>query len=218
MSQQTPVRVILVTDGDQQARRAVEVAAQQLGLRCLSASAGAPSHRTGTELLALLQQAEHDPVLVLVDDGGAPGTGVGEEAARLLLTSPAVKVLGAIAVASDTFAPGVRVDFSIDRHGRVVPGPVDKLGDQTPGELLHGDTAGVLRDGALPVVVGLGDVGKMNGADCPAHAAHITTRAIVEILSRQGAGAGQGVTGQGVTGEGAAAGERGGNAPGPPPP
>lgn len=181
-----PVRVILVTDGDQQARRAVEVAAQQLGLRCLSASAGAPSHRTGTELLALLQQVAHDPVLVLLDDGGAPGSGAGEEVARALLAAPAVQVVGAIAVASDTFAPGIRVDCSIDRHGRVVPGPVDKHGDRTPGELLHGDTASFLRDWPLPVVVGLGDVGKMNGADCPDQASHITTRAIVEILSRQG--------------------------------
>ena len=70
------------------ARRVAENVAQRLGLRCISASAGNPTPLSGPELVALIKQAVHDPVLVMVDDKGDPGTGPGEEALAVHLPAP----------------------------------------------------------------------------------------------------------------------------------
>ncbi len=180
------MRVILITDGDKVARRAAEEAAHHLGLRCISASAGNPTPLSGPELLALVKQAVYDPVLVMVDDKGNPGRGPGEEALTYLCRSQEVHVLGAVAVASNTRrARGVPVDLSITRNGRVVDYPVDKDGYPRPrDQVLRGDTVDVLRELDLPIVIGIGDPGKMEGADCREDGCEITTRAIMEILSR----------------------------------
>ncbi|MFZ5817432.1 MAG: stage V sporulation protein AE [Bacillota bacterium] len=183
---QAPVRVILITDGDKVARRATEEAAHRLGLRCISASAGNPSPLTGPELVGLIKQAVFDPVLVMVDDKGHPGRGAGEEVISYLCRHPEVRVLGAVAVASNTKrAHGVAVDLSITRDCRVVSVPVDKDGyPRAWDSVLRGDTVDVLRELKLPVVVGIGDPGKMEGADCREDGCEVTTRAILEVLSR----------------------------------
>lgn len=180
------VRVILITDGDKVARRAVEMAATRLGMRCISASAGNPTPLTGAELVDLIGQAAYDPVLVMVDDRGNPGLGPGESALAYICSCPAVKVLGAIAVASNTRqAHGARVDVSVTRDGRVIDGPVDKSGfPDLHRHFLQGDTVDVLRDLKLPLVVGIGDPGKMDGADCLKDGCTVTVRAIMEVVSR----------------------------------
>lgn len=182
----SPVRVILVTDGDKAARRAMELAAARFGMRCISASAGNPTPLTGAELIGLIKEAAYDPVLVMVDDKGNPGTGQGEDALAHICKSPEVVVLGAIAVASNTrWAKGARVDLSITRDGKVVDCPVDKDGYPEPHrKLLKGDTVDVLRQVDLPVIVGIGDPGKMEGADCHQLGCTITARAVLEVLSR----------------------------------
>lgn len=183
---QAPVRVILITDGDKVARRASEAAADHLGLRCISASAGNPTPMTGPELVALIKQAVHDPILVMVDDKGNPGRGPGEEALAYICRHPDVRVLGAVAVASNTKrARGVRVDLSVTRDCRLVEAPVDKDGYVRAGEpLLVGDTVDVLRELNLPIIVGVGDPGKMEGADCREDGCEVTTRAIQEVIRR----------------------------------
>ena len=181
-----PVRVILITDGDKVARRAMEFSARRLGLRCISASAGNPTPLTGPELVGLIVQAAFDPVLVMVDDKGNPGLGPGEAALEYICKSPDVQVLGAIAVASNTKrARGAPVDCSITRSGKVVESPVDKNGlPDGHRPVLQGDTVDVLRELNVPVVVGIGDPGKMEGADCLEHGCEVTTKAIMEVLAR----------------------------------
>lgn len=181
-----PVRVILVTDGDKVARRAMELAAKRLNLRCISASAGNPTPLTGAEIVELIRQAAYDPVLVMVDDKGNPGRGPGEEALVYICRSPDVQVLGAIAVASNTRrARGTAVDCSITRDCRVIEYPVDKDGfADVHRPVLQGDTVDVLRDLKVAVVVGIGDPGKMEGADCHDHGCEVTTKAIMEVLAR----------------------------------
>lgn len=181
-----PVRVILITDGDKVARRAVELAAARLGMRCISASAGNPTPLTGAELVELIKQAAYDPVLVMVDDKGNPGLGPGESALAYICRCGEVKVLGAIAVASNTRrAHGTRVDCSVTRDGRVIEGPVDKAGaPDTHRRFLQGDTVDVLDQVDLPVVVGIGDPGKMDGADCLKEGCSVTVKAIMEVVAR----------------------------------
>lgn len=181
-----PIRVILITDGDQVARRAAEEAAHKLGLRCISASAGNPTPLSGPELVALIKQAAHDPVLVMVDDKGNPGRGPGEEALAYICQQPDLRVLGAVAVASNTKrAKGVKVNVSVDRKGRLHKGPVDKDGNPRSSQgLLKGDTVDVLGNLNLPIVVGVGDPGKMEGADYQEKGCEITTAAIRTILER----------------------------------
>lgn len=181
-----PVRVILITDGDKVARRAVETAAERMGMRCISASAGNPTPLSGPELVALIQEAPYDPVLVMVDDKGNPGQGPGETALLHICRSPEVQVLGAIAVASNTRrSRGTPVTAAITRDGRVINYPVDKDGNpESSRRLLKGDTVDVLESLHLPVVIGIGDPGKMDGADCRQNGCSVTVQAIMEVLSR----------------------------------
>lgn len=181
-----PVRVILVTDGDKVARRALEWVADNLGLRCISASAGNPTPLTGPELVALIKQVPHDPVLVMVDDKGNPGRGPGETALARICRSEDVQVLGAVAVASNTRrAHGTPVDLSVTRDARVIHAPVDKDGyPDSHHPLLVGDTVDILRELDVPVIIGIGDPGKMQGADCVERGFEVTRRAVVEILAR----------------------------------
>lgn len=184
--QPLPVRVIFITDGDKVARRAAEEAARRLGLRCLSASAGNPTPLTGAELVDLIKQAVYDPVVVMVDDKGNPGQGPGEEALAYICQHPDIRVLGAIAVASNTkWAKGVPVDLSITRDCKVVKYPVDKDGyPHRNWPVLRGDTVDILREIDLPLIIGVGDPGKMEGADCREDGCEVTTKAIMELLSR----------------------------------
>ena len=182
-------RVILITDGDMVALQAVQAAASNVGARCISQSAGNPTRLSGEELVQLVKQAKHDPVVVMLDDRGASGTGRGEQALEVLARHPDIEVLGALAVASNTCGTeGVKVDESVTSTGSVVHAAVDKLGEikNDAGGRLNGDTVDVLNHLNIPVVVGIGDIGKMDGADDITAGAPLTTRALREIIDRSG--------------------------------
>lgn len=182
-------KVIVVTDGDQMARKAVETAARQVGARVISRSAGNPTPLSGTQIISLVHQAQHDPVLVMFDDNGHSEESYGEHALRQLMNDPSVEVIGAIAVASNTeHVDGIHVDFSLDQSGNAIRDGVDK--DGIPKGLhepmIWGDTVDVLNEYNIPVIIGIGDVGKMEGKDSFWQGAPITTLAITEIMKRSG--------------------------------
>ncbi len=179
-------KVIFVTDGDNVARRAVETAAKNIGGRCISLSAGNPTWLSGQEIAEQVMKAAHDPVVVMLDDNGNRKQGHGEKAIKSLSTEPGIEILGVVAVASETQTKsGIEVAFSIDRDGAKVPTAVDKLGFSTGDSRIFGDTVGVLNEINVPIIVGLGDPGKMDGLDNPEKGAPITTRALKEIIDSQ---------------------------------
>ncbi|WP_278294242.1 stage V sporulation protein AE [Caloranaerobacter azorensis] len=176
-------KVILVTDGDANARRAVEMAATRIGGRCISRSAGNPTPLSGEEIIELVKTAKYDPVIVMVDDKGNPRQGQGEQVIEEILKSDEIEVLGVIAVASNTEGVnGVAVDFSINSDGERVERAVNKCGRETNSKVLYGDTVDILNKYRVPVIVGIGDIGKMNGKDDSKIGAPVLTRAIEEIL------------------------------------
>ncbi len=184
-----PTSIIVVTDGDKMAEKAVETPANNIGARTVSASAGNPTILTGEQLVDLIKKAVHEPVVVMLDDRGKHGMGRGESALVYLAGHPDIHILGVLAVASNTeFTHGAHVDLSVDCHGELVVGPVDKLGEKNGcnGEVLCGDTVEVLDKLNIPVVIGIGDVGKMNYADDYALGAPLTTKAFREIIKRSG--------------------------------
>lgn len=182
-------KVILITDGDQVARKAVEKVAAEVGCRVISRSSGNPSPLSGQQLVRLIEHAKHDPVLVMFDDNGSGDYGYGERALEYVSNHPNIEVLGAIAVASNTpMVDGVHVDFSIDQNCRMIEDAVDKDGlpAHSGDMVLYGDTVDVLSDCDVPMIVGVGDIGKMQGRDHFAKGAPITKAAILEILKRSG--------------------------------
>lgn len=185
-------RVILVTDGDKRACRVLEYLAARLELRCISASAGNPTPLTGCELVQLIHETPRDPVLVMFDDKGSPELGKGELAMYIVATDESIEVIGAIAVASNSFDfDGVKVDFCIDRDGNKVYTAVDKGGRRRPNRLfgnmedliIRGDTVDILNYLNIPIIVGIGDIGKMELWDDTFLGSPVTRRAIKEILS-----------------------------------
>lgn len=182
-------KVILITDGDQVARRAVEKVAAEVGCRVISRSSGNPSPLNGEQLVKLIQHAKHDPVLVMFDDNGNGDFGYGEQALEHVVNHPGIDVLGAIAVASNTpMVDGVQVDFSIDQNCRKIEEAVDKDGlPAHDGEkVVYGDTVDVLSNCDVPMIIGVGDIGKMQGKDHFLKGAPITKAAILEIMKRSG--------------------------------
>ena len=77
-------KVILITDGDKYAKKAIQYVAREVGGRCISMSQGNPSHLSGKELVRLIHKAKSDPVLVMFDDSGFVGEGAGERAMRIV--------------------------------------------------------------------------------------------------------------------------------------
>lgn len=189
---QKKVQVILVTDGDRVAQKAVESIGRELGLRCISASGGNPTPISGEEIVNLLKQVPYGPVLVMFDDRGRKDKYKGEQAMEYVANHPSVEVLGAVAVASNTKGcQGVAVDLCIACDGQLVESSVDKLGEAENEKnpvhaVLQGDTVDVLNDVEVPVIVGVGDIGKMDKKDDIRKGAPITKRAITEILERSG--------------------------------
>ncbi|QEK12453.1 stage V sporulation protein AE [Crassaminicella thermophila] len=180
-------RVILVTDGDSVAQRAVQRAVTNIGGRCISRSGGNPTPMSGIEIVELIKSAKHDPVVVMVDDKGSSHTGAGELALYEIVNHPDIDVLGVIAVASNT--PGVagtKVDFSITCDGEIINNSVDKEGLPKKGKVLYGDTVDIIDKCNVPLVIGIGDIGKMEGKDDCEIGAPIITKAMEEILSRRG--------------------------------
>jgi len=180
-------KIIIVTDGDGFAKRAVETATTNIGGRCISRSAGNPTPIRGKEIIDFIKQAEHDPVVVMVDDRGHNRMGKGEKALEYIVNHKDIEVLGVIAVASNTdYVNGVEVDFSITCDGEIIDGAVDKSGEKTNEKTLFGDTVDVLSDYNIPLIVGIGDIGKMDGKDDCEIGAPIITKAMEEIISRRG--------------------------------
>ncbi|OQP06011.1 stage V sporulation protein AE [Geobacillus sp. 46C-IIa] len=186
-------RVILVTDGDEFACRAIERVAADLGGRCISRSQGNPTKLSGEQLVELILQTPHDPVFVMFDDCGAIGEGSGEEALRYVAAHEQIEVLGALAVASNTRQhEWTKVHVSIDRDGLITEYGVDKEGvrDLDVGRI-NGDTVYCLDRLNIPLVVGIGDIGKMGYRDNAKNGAPITRKAVELILERSDGHAGK---------------------------
>ncbi|ASS75054.1 stage V sporulation protein AE [Tumebacillus algifaecis] len=182
-------KVILITDGDQVARKAVEKVAAEVGCRVISRSSGNPTPLSGQQLIRLIEHAKHDPVLVMFDDNGNGDYGYGERALEYVVNHPNIEVLGAIAVASNTpMVDGVHVDFSIDQNCQLIDDAVDKDGHPSHSveHVVYGDTVDILSSCEIPMIVGVGDIGKMQGKDHFLKGAPITKAAIIEILKRSG--------------------------------
>ncbi len=180
-------KVILVTDGDSVALEAVQIATSNIGGRCISASAGNPTLLTGEEIVKLIKEAERDPVVVMVDDRGKKGIGPGEKAMRIIAEDKNIEVLGVVAVSSNgKDCNGLKVTCSITKDGRIIDGAVDKYGNEIDSGRICGDTLSVLRNMEVPVIVGIGDPGKMDFKDEILKGAPITTKALKEILKRSG--------------------------------
>lgn len=179
--------IILVTDGDDIARAAVETAAKNIGARCIAASAGNPTPITGEELKEYILRAPADPVVVMVDDRGQKGKGRGEAVVEYLLQTPEIQVLGIAAVSSQgRGCDYVQVDSSVARDGKVHDAAVDKDGYLKEDHRICGDTLSVLQGRKDLVVIGMGDPGKMDFRDEVAQGAPITTRTLEEIVLRSG--------------------------------
>ncbi|KIQ94397.1 hypothetical protein LH47_01515 [Anoxybacillus thermarum] len=179
-------KVILVTDGDEHVRRALEWLAKQLGARCISQSQGNPSRLTGKQLVELILQTPYDPVFVMFDDSGIIGEGAGEQALRYVATHEQIDVLGAIAVASDTNnQEWTKVNICVDYDGNFTSYGVDKEGiAEWEFGRMNGDTVYCLDELNIPIVVGIGDIGKMRRHDDIHNGCPITRKAIEYILER----------------------------------
>jgi len=178
--------IIIVTDGDDVAKSAVEHATVSIGGRCISLSAGNPTILSGEEILALIKIAKYDPVVIMVDDRGNKGKGKGEEALEEVIQSDNVKVLGVIAVASNGKEKcGMEVNFSIDKNGSKIENAVDKYGNELDIKLISGDTVSIIKKykAYIPIIIGIGDPGKMDKKDDISIGAPITTLALKEIIN-----------------------------------
>lgn len=181
-------RVILITDGDEYAKRAVEHVAKEIGGRCISSSQGNPSKLTGQKLVQLIKKTPHDPVLVMFDDSGIVGEGYGENALKYVALHEDIEVMGIIAVAAKSHhEEWTRVDISIDRDGELTPYGVDKFGiPELEIGRINGDTVYCLDELNVPIIVGIGDIGKMARRDSYKVGSPITKKAVELILERSG--------------------------------
>ncbi|MBU9724027.1 MULTISPECIES: stage V sporulation protein AE [Bacillaceae] len=181
-------QVILITDGDASAKAAVKYVADKNGYEFIGESGGNPTRIAGDELINIIKTSQKEPVLVLFDDCGYPDEGPGEKALITIVNSPEVEVIGAVAVASQSFShEWTRVDVSIDRNGVLTEYGVDKDGikDTEVGRII-GDTVSILDRLPIPLIVGIGDIGKMGGQDSIEKGAPITEKAVELILERSG--------------------------------
>ncbi|MEI5907126.1 stage V sporulation protein AE [Bacillus spongiae] len=180
--------VIIITDGDDYARKVVELIAKEMGGRCISESHGNPSVLSGERIVSLIMKAPNDPVFVMFDDSGYLGEGSGERALKYVAKHEGVNVLGVIAVASKTRqAEWTRVSVCVDRDGQLTPFGVDKFGipEMEMGRI-NGDTVYSIDELNIPIVVGIGDIGKMARKDHVKIGAPITKKAVQIILERSG--------------------------------
>lgn len=176
-------RVIIVTDGDMIARKAVELATKNIGGRCISMSAGNPTVLTGAEILELIKMTPYDPVVVMVDDRGDNGMGKGEKAMNVIINNQGIDLIGIVAVASNTQkAKGVKIDCSVDKYCNFTSKAVDKCGNVKENKILKGDTVNTLAFKHTPFIVGIGDPGKMDGNDCIEIGAPVITAALEKIV------------------------------------
>lgn len=180
-------KVILVTDGDQIAQKAIERAAKNIGARCISASAGNPTPINGGAIVNLIKKAAYDPVVVMFDDNGSPNVGAGEQALNYVAGHQDIEVMGIIAVASnvDDLA-GASVDYAITQDKEICQGQVNKEGKLiSEHKMVIGDTVNIindLREKHQIFTIGIGDLGKMEGCDNPNTGAEITTKAMQAVI------------------------------------
>lgn len=178
-------QIIVVTDGDRCAQRTIELAVKNIGGRCISRSGGNPTPLSAEKIVGLIKAADHDPVVVMTDDEGNENLGIGEKVIESLMIHPDIEVLGVVAVASNTKeVEGVHIDFSIDSTGKITKNAVDKDGIITSRDVLYGDTVDVLEKVPKPpLIIGVGDIGKMQGRDDWRIGAPIITKALNEIIN-----------------------------------
>lgn len=181
-------QVILITDGDDYARKTVEYVAKEVGGRCISLSHGNPTTLDGPLIVKLIKKAAYDPVFVMFDDSGFVGEGAGEKALKYVAKDDSIEVLGIIAVAAKTHqSEWTRVDVCIDQEGELTPYGVDKYGiPELEKGRLGGDTVYCLDELDVPVIVGVGDIGKMAKKDHYEKGSPITKKAVELILERSG--------------------------------
>jgi stage V sporulation protein AE len=178
-------KVILVTDGDRAAQKAVETATANIGGRCISSSGGNPTILTGEQLIREIKKAASEPVVVMVDDMGEEGKGVGEQAMEYIISDESIDVLGIVAVSSNSRdCSKIKVDCSITNEGKVIENAVDKYGNDSGVDKICGDTLSILKKIKDVVVVGLGDPGKMDFNDEVSKGAPVTTQALQEVIDR----------------------------------
>lgn len=180
-------KVILVTDGDHVAQKAIETAARNIGGRCISASAGNPTPISGCKIVDMIKQAKYDPVVVMFDDNGSTNLGKGELALDYVANHPDLEVMGILAVASNADDnTGASVDFAITKDKEILKGQVNKEGNfVSDNKVVIGDTVNVinnLREKQRVFTIGIGDLGKMDGCDNPFTGAEVTTKAMQAII------------------------------------
>lgn len=185
---QTRRKVILVTDGDEYALKTIQYVAKKIGGRCISKSQGNPTTLSGPALVEYILQAKNDPVFVLFDDSGYIGEGAGESSLKYVAKHSQIEVLGIIAVASKTHqSEWAKVDVCIDRYGNLTPFGVDKSGiPENDIGRINGDTVYSLDELNVPIIVGIGDIGKMARQDHVKNGSPITSKAVDLILERSG--------------------------------
>lgn len=175
--------VIIVTDGDRCAKKAIEIAAHNIGGRCISKSSGNPTEISGHEIVRHIKNALCDPVVVMVDDKGNTHKGFGEIAMEYMLNCDEINILGVIAVASNTKGvKGIKIDYSVDRNGDIIETAVNKNGDPKLDKIIKGDTVDILNNKKVPIIIGIGDPGKMDGYDNIEIGAPIITKAMEKII------------------------------------
>ncbi|HHW49310.1 MAG TPA: stage V sporulation protein AE, partial [Clostridiaceae bacterium] len=139
------------------------------------------------EIIKRIMEAEHDPVVVMVDDRGKKGKGPGEAAMESILKDERLDVLGILAVSSnEKDCNGVDVTCSITKEGNIIEDAVDKYGNNVHSKKICGDTLSILKKIKHGLIIGIGDPGKMDFNDEISKGAPITTKALKEILKRSG--------------------------------
>lgn len=125
----------------------------------------------------------------MFDDEGDKNKGSGEQAMERVLAADEIEILGILAVASDTKdVVGIKPDFSVTNQAKVIDAPVTKDGSPEPADHLYleGDTVDIINEFNPQLIIGIGDIGKMDHQDDHNKGCPITTKAIEETLSRSG--------------------------------
>ncbi|WP_226034630.1 stage V sporulation protein AE [Aquibacillus saliphilus] len=181
-------KVIIITDGDKYAKRTLDYLATQIGGTCLSYLSDNPTSVTSGQVVRAVHNAKSEPVYVLIDDAGVTGVGAGEKVLLALHNDSSTEIIGAIAVAAHTKnMEWTRFTLAIDNDGELIPNGVDKEGVPIPDlGRINGDTVYSLDQLQLPIVIAIGDIGKMYGKDDIKKGSPITRKAIELILERGG--------------------------------
>lgn len=150
--------VIVITDGDHKAAKIVANVARRIGAHFVAMSQGNPTLSSPNRIKSEVKGTKAEIVLVMADDAGYSGEGLGENLIDDLARAGLLSAV--IAVASDTRdVEGVHVDESVTRKGQLTRHAVDKRGYPRRGSVLRGDTVDILNRLEVPVI-GVGDLGR----------------------------------------------------------